>query len=463
MSGRPADELDGYGHGEPWSRHSVADGNDGVGAWAAEPSPDGWHSGVGAWAAVDDDGWEVQPSPDGWHSGVGAWAAVDDDGWEVQPNPDGWQVQPSPDGWHSGVGAWAAVMQDDGENDWEELDAAWDDEDRGVGPRRGDRNRRGARRRRHSKRSISHRRLVVAVVTVLVVALTVGAGAVIRHISVSSVPTGLTAKPPARPGTTAPAAGGRFELSTGKGSPAPSATASSSPVSHQTASSSGAASSGAGVPGSVPGWQLTYSTDFPGNSLPSHWGAYSGQPGNDPDGNWNPANVAVSGGELHFYAANGSTGGVSFGGNPQTYGMYQVRMKGDYEPGINISDILLLWPDSNVWPPEIDFFEDSGGDRGNYLATVHPGPNGVNDNQMHVNVNNNNATQWHTYGVQWTPSTITFTVDGQSVGSVSQSDTGSWPNIPMNLDIQSQNLGPAQPANGTETMTVAWVAEYAMS
>ncbi len=80
-----------------------------------------------------------------------------------------------------------------------------------------------------------------------------------------------------------------------------------------------------------------------------------------------------------------------------------------------------------------------------------------------MNVNNNNATQWHTYGVQWTPSTITFTVDGQSVGSVSQSDTGSWPNIAMNLDIQSQNLGSSQPASGTETITVAWVAEYAMS
>ena len=430
MSGRPADELDGYGLDEPWGRHSAADTNGYVDAGAAEPSPDGWHSGVGAWAAVDDDDWEVQPSPDGWHSGVGAWAAV---------------------------------MQDDRENDWEELDAVWEDEDRGAGAGRGDRNRRGARRRRRPKRSVSRRRLVVAVATVLVVMLTVGAAAVIRHISLSSVRTGLTARSPARPGTTVRVAGGRFELSTGKVSPAPSATASSSPASHQAAGGGGAAPSGAGAPGNVPGWRLTYSTDFPGNSLPSNWGAYSGQPGSDPDGKWDPANVAVSGGELHFYASNGATGGVSFGGNPQTYGMYQVRMKGDYEPGINISDILLLWPDSNVWPPEIDFFEDSGGDRSNYLATVHPGPNGQNSNQVHVNVNNNNATQWHTYGVQWTPSTITFTVDGQSVGSVSQSDTGSWPNIAMNLDIQSQNLGPAQPANGTETMTVAWVAEYAMS
>jgi Glycosyl hydrolases family 16 len=287
------------------------------------------------------------------------------------------------------------------------------------------------------------------------------------------------------PATIAADAGSRPELSAGTVSPAPSPTPTKTPSAAPTktaasqpassgpsaAPSGGIASggvpsagtpSGGGVPGNVPGWQLTYSTDFPGNSLPSNWGAYSGQPGGDPDGHWDPANVAVNGGKLHFYANNGSTGGVDFFGNPQTYGMYLVRMKGDYEPGIDISDILLLWPDSNVWPPEIDFFEDTGGDRSGYLATVHPGPNGQNSNQVHVNVSND-ATQWHTYGVQWTPSTITFTVDGQSVGSVSQSDTSSWPNIAMNLDLQSQNLGPSQPANGTETMTVSWVAEYAMS
>jgi Glycosyl hydrolases family 16 len=388
------------------------------------------------------------------------------------------------------------------------------------------------------------RRLVVAVATVLVVTLTVAAAALIRHISVSSVPNVLAAKPSARPGitwaaggrgsdlsagtgvtgptasgvggaglsaaglpgnvpgTTAPDTGGLLDPSAGTFFAAPSATAATGAASPKasagpsatpsgtapsgtapsgtapsSAAPSGSASaapssaapsggasapSGAGVPGNLPGWQLTYSTNFPGNSLPSKWGAYSGQPGGDPDGNWNPANVAVSGGELHFYASNGSTGGVSFFGNPQTYGMYQVRMKGDSEPGINISDILLLWPASNVWPPEIDFFEDGGGDRSEFQATVHAGPDGDDSNQVHVGVNNN-ATQWHTYGVEWTPSTITFTVDGQSVGSVSQSDTGSWPNIPMNLDLQSQNLGPSQPANGTETMTVAWVAEYTAS
>ena len=90
--------------------------------------------------------------------------------------------------------------------------------------------------------------------------------------------------------------------------------------------------------------------------------------GGDSNGWWDPSNLTVSG-DLHF---NGhydssvhrySTAGVSFGGMDQTYGMYLVRLKGDYEPGVAISDIALLWPAGNVWPPEIDFFEDSGGTR----------------------------------------------------------------------------------------------------
>jgi hypothetical protein len=69
----------------------------------------------------------------------------------------------------------------------------------------------------------------------------------------------------------------------------------------------------------------------------------------------------LSGGDLHF---NGrydssmhrySTAGVSFGGKDQTYGMYLVRMKGDYAPGVAISDIALLWPAGDGWPPEIDW------------------------------------------------------------------------------------------------------------
>jgi Glycosyl hydrolases family 16 len=216
-------------------------------------------------------------------------------------------------------------------------------------------------------------------------------------------------------------------------------------------------------PSSLPGWRLVYRQTFDGSVLPPGWEAYSGHPANDPYSTWDPANDVVSGGELHLLATpSGGVGGVGYRGNPQTYGLYLVRLKGDYEPGLQMSDIALLWPDSSVWPPEIDFFEDHGGTRRGYLATLHPGPDGDNSHQVHVPVDNN-ATQWHTYGVEWTPTSITFTLDGHPAGSaVSSHGLPAWPDIRMNLDLQSQSLGPAQPSHTIETMTVDWVAEYAM-
>jgi hypothetical protein len=237
------------------------------------------------------------------------------------------------------------------------------------------------------------------------------------------------------------------------------------------ASTSGAVSTGgdgSSPPGSVAGWKLTYSTDFPGSSLPSGWGAYSGEPGGDPDGNWDPSNVSVSGNALHLTATSSSQGGVQFYGNPQTYGMYLVRMKGDDEPGLAINNLALLWPaQQGVWPPEVDFFEDTGGSRQSFNASLHAGPDGnYSCCVVHSPDEDSNGTKWHTYGVQWTPDTMTYTIDGRVWGSVSRSSVGSpaqWPSIPMNLSLQSQNQISAQPSGTIETMTVAWVAEYAMN
>jgi beta-glucanase (GH16 family) len=221
------------------------------------------------------------------------------------------------------------------------------------------------------------------------------------------------------------------------------------------------------------GWKLTYSQDFSGTALPAGWGAYQGQPGGDPDGYWLYKNVSVSGGYLNLTttpnsdpqrAGTATSGGVSSWGHAQTYGLYLVRMKGDSEPGLNMSDILILWPQNNQWPPEIDFYEDSGGARQGYAATLHPGPNGDNCCTIQESFAND-ATVWHTYGVAWTPSSLVYTIDGKTVGTVNRSQlTGAaqWPSIPMVLDIQSQNLGSAQPG-ATTTMQIDWVKEYAQS
>jgi len=248
---------------------------------------------------------------------------------------------------------------------------------------------------------------------------------------------------------------------------------------HQAAKHAGQKGSlpGAVMPAdNIPGWHLEYSQNFDGDSLPPGWGAYTGQPGGDSYGYWDPANVSVSGGELHLRTTpNGdpnssgasSSGGVGFYGNPQTYGLYLVRLKGDAEPGLKMSDIALLWPSSGQnWPPELDFFEDSGGQREVYSATVHPGPDG-NDCCIVREFNSTTGTQWHTYGIEWTPTTITYLLDGKQWGSViyrnSIAAPGQWPSMDMNLDLQSQNLSSDQPSGSIETMTVDWVAEYSMA
>ena len=130
-----------------------------------------------------------------------------------------------------------------------------------------------------------------------------------------------------------------------KARPRASARASASPSPGAAASAGG---DGTTPPSSVAGWRLTYITDFPGNSLPSGWDAYNGEPGGDPDGNWDPSNVSVSGGALHLMATPSAQGGLQFYGNPQTYGMYLVRMKGDYEPGLSINNLAILGRPSRV-------------------------------------------------------------------------------------------------------------------
>lgn len=272
--------------------------------------------------------------------------------------------------------------------------------------------------------------------------------------------SGVSASPPAKPW--------RHLV---KPSVSPRSHAAVKPTASASASSGGAVGTGGdgtSPPGSVAGWRLTYSTDFPGNSLPSGWYPYSGEPGGDPDGNWVPSNVSVSGGAMHLMATPSGQAGVQFYGNPQTYGMYLVRMKGDYEPGLSINNLAILWPaQQGVWPPEVDFFQDAGGTRQSFSASLHAGPDGNGGCCVIASPTQDiNETAWHTYGVQWTPSTITYTIDGRvwaSVSSSSLSSPAQWPTIPMNLTLQSQNQDSAQPNGTIETMTVAWVAEYAMS
>jgi beta-glucanase (GH16 family) len=203
----------------------------------------------------------------------------------------------------------------------------------------------------------------------------------------------------------------------------------------------------------------TYVTDFTGSTLPPTWLVFTGKPGGDPGAQWSANHVVVSGGLLRLntwqdpaYGNNWVTGGVCQCGFKQTYGAYFVRSRMTSE-GPN--DVELLWPAANVWPPEIDFYET--GKPTSASATVHFSPtNQIDQVQLLVN-----TLQWHTWGVIWTPSSITYTVDGQVWGTVNTA--AAIPNQAMTLDIDQESWcgrGWDCPT-GPDSMLVDWAAEYA--
>jgi hypothetical protein len=227
------------------------------------------------------------------------------------------------------------------------------------------------------------------------------------------------------------------------------------------------------------GFILKYVQDFNGDSIPPNWGTYNGVPGGESStvAQWVPGMCTFSGGEAHFMAMGIDSCGLQYYGGSQKYGAWFARLKGDSEPSsMWFSNIFLLWPDNDQWPPEIDIYEDSGGSRSSTSASMF---NTVGDvcgssptsqclepyeqsNGQSGGVSNN-GTQWSTYGVEWTPSGVTWLVDGRVIYTAPASQVKSpaqQPALPMGMDLQSQNLQGAGTPTQRETMTVDWVDEY---
>jgi beta-glucanase (GH16 family) len=195
-------------------------------------------------------------------------------------------------------------------------------------------------------------------------------------------------------------------------------------------------------------WQLVAADDFSG-SLAPRWSAYQGGPPCCKATTWQPSEVAVKDGRLVITAQRDKqgqwiTGGVSAAGWAQavrTYGKYVARIRVD--KGEGVSAVALLWPKSNQWPPEIDYYELSGtnGDRDQETATVHKGPNDTKQQKVYQG----DLTQWHTVSVEWLPRSITYFVDDKLLGKVT--DPSFIPHQPMwpafQMQIQQDSAGHA--------------------
>jgi beta-glucanase (GH16 family) len=115
-----------------------------------------------------------------------------------------------------------------------------------------------------------------------------------------------------------------------------------------------------------------------------------------------------------------------------------------------------LWPKASVWPPEIDFNE-TGGEMNSTSSTVHFGATNLID-QRHVDVN---MKKWHTWGVVWTPTSISYIVDGRVWGKVTSEF--EIPNQPMTVDFEQRALCAIgrQCPTAPVSLQIDWVAEYA--
>jgi beta-glucanase (GH16 family) len=137
--------------------------------------------------------------------------------------------------------------------------------------------------------------------------------------------------------------------------------------------------------------------------------------------------VHVSSGELDLVAERTATPGTDKNGDPSeyncrsgmvttypslqfTYGYVQIVARIPAGPG--------LWPGlwlgaANLkWPPEIDMLEAWGTDKAGVF--FHP----LNAAVVSARISPKSAYGWHTFGLDWSKSQITWTIDGKVVLTV---------------------------------------------
>jgi chitodextrinase len=250
--------------------------------------------------------------------------------------------------------------------------------------------------------------------------------------------------------------------------PTPTPTSSTSP--------GGAAPSGQGAPtGDLPGWHQVFVDDFPYNvalgNFPAgtngKWDAYpDGWSDTSHHGTYNCTKVcSVHDGMLDMWIH--SENGVHYvavpfpkipgatSGDGMQYGRYAVRFRSDSIPGYKTA--WLLWPDSNVWPRdgEIDFPE------GNLDSTIcgymhrQDASSGGDQDGMCTQTT---YSSWHTAVIEWTPSSLKFILDGQTVNN----STSRIPNTPMHWVLQTETAldGSTPSDSAAGHVQVDWAAVY---
>ncbi len=167
---------------------------------------------------------------------------------------------------------------------------------------------------------------------------------------------------------------------------------------------------------------LIFSDEFDGTSLDTtKWNAtsYNLPPAQNA---YNPAMVSVGGGLLHLRLEHTPWLGQPYSsGQVDTdhkflpvYGYFEARLKPPFGAGFHSS--WWLWPDDNVWPPEMDIVEFRGFEptsahvANRWFDPTQP----QNDAHDQVNCEGPDYTQdFHVFGMDWGPEALVFYIDGK--------------------------------------------------
>jgi beta-glucanase (GH16 family) len=163
-----------------------------------------------------------------------------------------------------------------------------------------------------------------------------------------------------------------------------------------------------------------------------------------------------------------SAGGFSslspWNGNPNSWqhGLFEFSAK--VEKGQGTGPAVLLWPADNSWPPEIDLLEAPDANRQGMYFTVHWKDNEGNHVQKSYKFADVDASQWHTYGLEWEKNKLVFYVDGVKKQEHYEGDPNMKMGFGMQMFVASEYDGwyggpPNQATmdNGKIDLSVDWV------
>lgn len=145
----------------------------------------------------------------------------------------------------------------------------------------------------------------------------------------------------------------------------------------------------------------------------------------------------------------------------QLYGYFEMRAELPAQQGFWPAFWLL--PANGTWPPELDAMEQIGSQPTIDFVSAH---SGTSNSQTIVGtgINVGDMSQgFHTYGVYWTPTQITWYFDGQEIATApTPADMNTPMYMTVNLAVGGIGSWPGAPAAGTSAqMLVDYVRAYA--